>query len=186
MPTLRSAARTAALALVAAGGLGSAPASAQESAASEPQLVVTETHADWEIVCVGGEAPCAMRQFGMAGDQRALQMTVRRIEARQTEQGTVESVINVAVPIMVDLTQGLRIQVDEAEPATAAYRFCSREACEVRTPVPNALVDSFKRGAAATLSFVYLASGQPQRVEVPVSLSGFTAAYEALPITETN
>ncbi|MFO7853786.1 MAG: invasion associated locus B family protein [Paracoccaceae bacterium] len=180
----------AAAALAGAGLLAAAPgAGAQEADAAAPtgappaqrELVTTATHGDWDIVCVDGEAPCVMRQNGVTADgQRALEMSVRRVEPQQTEQGTVESVLTIVTPLNVLLRQGLTLQVDAAEPTTGQYTICTNEGCTLTEPAPNVLIDQLKRGAEAKLSFVYVQGQQAGQVDATVSLNGFTAAWNAL------
>lgn len=177
----------AAAALAVAGLSAAAPAlRAQEPGAAAPtgvqrELVTTATHGDWDIVCVDGEAPCVMRQNGVTADgQRALEMSVRRVEPQQTEQGTVESVLTIVTPLNVLLRQGITLQVDSAEPSTGQYTICTSDGCTLTEPAPNVLIDQLKRGAEAKLSFVYVQGQQAGRVDAIVSLNGFTAAWNAL------
>jgi invasion protein IalB len=192
MTTQRTPALAAAAALAAAGLLLAAPgARAQQSGAEAPatatpqagqrELVTTATHGDWDIVCVNGESPCVMRQDGTTADgQRALEISVRRVEPQQTEQGTVESVLTIVTPLNVLLRQGLTLQVDAAEPTTGQYTICTTDGCTLSEPAPNALIEQFKRGVEAKLSFVYVQGQQAGRVEATVSLNGFTAAWNSL------
>lgn len=171
----------AGLALVAPEARAQTTEGAQPGAQGQRELVVTATHGDWEIVCVNGEPPCVMRQDGVTGDgQRALEISVRRVEPQQTEQGTVESVLTIVTPLNVLLRQGLTLQIDSAEPSTGQYTICTTDGCTLSEPAPNALIDRFKRGAQAKMSFVFVQGQQAGRVEAVVSLNGFTAAWNAL------
>lgn len=150
------------------------------AAQSQPQLQEMAVHGDWRIMCLNGEAPCLMGQTGEVNGQRAIEVSIRKIEPQQTQAGTVEAMIEIHVPLGVLLGEGVAITVDQGKPQRAAYFICLQDGCRVRQALPNALVSQFKKGAKATISVAALNQGQPAKVDVDMSLNGFTAAFNAL------
>lgn len=146
----------------------------------QPNVEVTATHGDWEVACVDGEAPCIMRQVGSADGQEVMEVSLRRVEPQQTQQGTVEAVLDIRVPLGVLLREGLSIQIDDGETQRGAYSICVPNGCLMREPLPNAFVSELKGGATAKTGFALARNGDTQRLDVPISLNGFTAAYNSL------
>ncbi len=147
----------------------------------QPQQVVTQTFEAWNIVCLNGEAPCVMRQAGATPDgKEIMEVSIRRIEPQQTQQGTVEAIMDVRVPLGVLLREGLSVQVDGSEAQRGAYTICVVDGCLMREPLPNAFLNQLKKGAGATFGFVAPQPSGPGRLEAKLSLNGFTAAYNAL------
>lgn len=181
MPTnpLKTLAQSSAAALALA--LAALPAVAQDPAAGGGEVEVTRTDGDWQTVCRVGGSPCFIRQRGKAADgQEVTEMSIRKVPPQQTEQGTVESVINVIVPLGVLLQQGLSIQIDAAEPQVGGFALCAPDGCVLREPLPNAMVEGFRRGVTAKISFAVPGAEAPQVISADISLRGFTAAYGAL------
>jgi invasion protein IalB len=182
MPRLpfRTAALAAALAL-SAGAAAAQDTSGQAAVqGQQAELVETATHGDWKIVCLNGEPPCVMRQTGRAEGQDVMEVSVRRIEPQQTQQGTVEAVMDIRVPLGVLLREGVSIRIDQGEAQRGAYSICVPDGCLMREPLPNAFVNLLKAGAVANVGVAIMRNGQAQELAVPVSLSGFTAAFNSL------
>ncbi|MEM1314352.1 MAG: invasion associated locus B family protein, partial [Pseudomonadota bacterium] len=152
-------------------------ASAPQPAQQPPALEVVRTDGDWTTACTTGEPrQCVMRQVGrMASGEEILEMSIRRIEPQQTQQGTVEALINVRTPLGVLLREGLSIQIDSAQPQVGQFVLCAADGCLLREPLPNSLVDAMKKGAAAKLAFAVPQGNQAARIEADISLTGFTA-----------
>lgn len=149
--------------------------------AQQPRQVVTQTFEAWNIVCLNGEPPCVMRQAGETAEgQEIMEVSIRRIEPQQTQQGTVEAVMDVRVPLGVLLREGLSVQVDDSEAQRGAYTICVVDGCLMREPLPNAILNQLKKGAKAQFSFVAPQASGATRMAADLSLNGFTAAYNAL------
>jgi len=163
-----------------------APAAAAPAGAppGAPRIETVRTEGDWQTACVveAENGPCLMRQIGRtASGQEVLEVTIRRIQPQQTQQGTVESILSIRVPIGVLLREGVSIQIDSAEPQRGAYVYCVEDGCLLQEPLPNSLVDAMKKGANAKVTFVIPQNGRPTPVDANVSLSGFTASFNGLP-----
>ena len=73
----------------------------------------------------------------------------------------------------------MTIQVDNAKAKRYPFTFCTGIGCFSRIGFTAAEVTSFKRGNAALMQIV--PAGAPdQRVNLAISLTGFTAGYDAV------
>lgn len=188
----RPAVRLAGLAAAAGLAFLALPAAAQQTAPAEaapaapaapasPEVSVTRTDGDWQTVCAAQVDRCLIRQIGKTADGREImEMSVERIPPQQTQAGTVESVLVVRVPLGVLLNAGLTIQIDSSEAQKGAFAICTTEGCLLREGLPNALIEAFKKGATAKISFAVPAGQQAQQIDATISLRGFTAAYTNL------
>lgn len=129
-----------------------------------------------------------MEQIGKtAQGEDALSMQVEKLPEPQTVDGQrIEAVGNFLVPLGVLLQReiggGLRLRVDSGETTASPFFMCQQIGCIVRAPLTGALLDSFRRGARATFTFAALdETGQVRNIDIPISLSGFTRAYNTLP-----
>ena len=82
------------------------------------------------------------------------------------------------VPLGVDLRPGVEIRIDEGEPIRGSYFFCLPDGCQVHIRMDEAMIQRFKKGSKGTVTFIKLPEGRP--LSVPISLAGFTAAFNAL------
>jgi invasion protein IalB len=82
-------------------------------------------------------------------------------------------------PLGTLLPTGLGFRVDSAQPATLPFEWCVQEGCIVRLGLRAPEVAAMKRGRAVTLTVTSIAEAN-QPVELTLSLTGFTAAYDSL------
>jgi len=80
-------------------------------------------------------------------------------------------------PLGVVLTEGLALKIDGGQDAVAPFQVCTEQGCLVREPIADELIGRLKKGNAATVTVVAANQGV---VTSSISLSGFTAAYNAL------
>ncbi|MFU8834499.1 MAG: invasion associated locus B family protein [Roseovarius sp.] len=140
---------------------------------------IRETHGDWAIRCFpapeGQDDLCQMYQLltEQAGNPVA-EFSLYRLEGA----GQVVAGATLAVPLGTLLTEEVKLSVDNAKAKSYAYSFCTMAGCFSRIGLAQADVDAMKRGAKATIEIVP-AQAPDQKVRIDVSLTGFTAAYEA-------
>ncbi len=139
-----------------------------------------ETHADWRVRCEkpkDGSAPerCFMFQnLVMRESQRQLLNFAVAFPDEDADNPTAV----VMVPLGVSLPAGLGLAVTEdAEPTRVAFQHCITIGCRAVIPLDSDQVAALKAGTEATISF---SDGTGRAVNVPVSLSGFTAAFNSL------
>ena len=88
-------------------------------------------------------------------------------------------VFQIVVPTGRSLPQGIALQVDGKRATTIPYLFCRAQGCNAEVRLDDNLVDVFKRGGALEITTINF---QGQQNPVPVTLKGFTAAYDGPPI----
>ena len=93
----------------------------------------------------------------------------------RTIAGEAKKSLITAVPPGMLLQPGLRIQVDEAEPVEVKYGICFPNACYGELEVDDAFVSKLKAGGRLTLTTL---NQQAKPVNFPMSLSGFTRAFD--------
>ncbi|MEO3415186.1 invasion associated locus B family protein [Roseovarius sp. CAU 1744] len=143
----------------------------------EDPTYVKETYGDWQLKCFrseGQEDLCQMYQLLRedTGNPVAEFSLYKLPEGAQASAGA-----TIVVPLGTLLTEGMLISIDGGKARSFAYSFCSAVGCFARIGLTEGDVDAFKRGASANLQIVP-AQAPDQKVNINVSLSGFTAAYD--------
>jgi len=142
---------------------------------------VRETHGDWALRCFPNETGdqaddlCQMYQLLTedAGNPVA-EFSLYRLE----NAGNIVAGATLAVPLGTLLTEEVKLSVDDGKPKSYAYSYCTMAGCFSRIGLAQADIDAMKRGAKATIEIVP-AQAPTQKVRIDVSLSGFTAGFEA-------
>ena len=149
----------------------------EESAASGPY--VKDTFVDWELRCVrAGETAeiCQLYQLMKDGDGNSVaEFNIFPLpEGQEAVAGA-----NIVTPLETLLTANLRLAVDSGKAKRYPYSFCSQVGCFSRIGLTADEVASFRRGATATVTIVPAAAPN-ETVALTLSLSGFTAGFNAL------
>ena len=92
-------------------------------------------------------------------------------------------VFQIIVPTGRSLPDGIQVGVDDKRAATIPYTYCRPQACTAEVKLDDGLVGIFKRGGAVTITTLNF---QKQQNPVPITLKGFTAAYDGPPIKPDN
>ena len=153
--------------------MGEAPADGPGSS------YVKEAFGAWELRCVRvaeGTEPCQLYQLLKDADGNS----VAEIGMfSMPEGGEAVAGATIIAPLETLLTAGLRLGVDESDPKIYPFTFCSQMGCVARVGFTAPEIDAFKAGAKATLRIVP-AVAPDQTVTLEMSLSGFTAGYDAV------
>lgn len=166
-----------------AGGEATASGEQQQQAQQEGprvgQTYIKGTFTDWQIRCIkaeSGKDPCSMYQLlkDQAGNAVA-EMTLSPL----ANGGKAVAGATLITPLETLLTQQVAIQVDKGQTKRYPFTFCNQQGCFVRMGLTAEDVLAFKRGNVAAIAVVPVAAPN-QKVVVNASLSGFTAAYDAL------
>lgn len=150
----------------------------EEGAAGAPY--VRETFGDWQLRCVrAGEEDgeiCQLYQLMRDGEGNSVaEFNVFPLpEGQQAVAGA-----NIVTPLETLLTASLRLAVDSGQAKRYPYSFCSRVGCFSRIGLTAEELATFRQGAAATITIVPAAAPN-ETVELTLSLSGFTAGYNAM------
>lgn len=160
----------------AAPGGGIAPSRA-DAETGEPYLLGDFT--DWQVRCVRGATPsedrCEMTQtlFGADGSATA------EVNLFAVRQGEVAAGATMITPLETLLPRNVTFRIDDGDAKQYPFTFCSRQGCVAQVGFLDAEVDAMRRGQAATLT-IFPVQAPNQQVDLAVSLSGFTAAFDAM------
>ena len=164
--------------------LGAAPASAPVQAPAQPPRptggdVQRTSYRSWEVACLADNSNCAMAQIGQdSAGNPVLEMVIRKLpEPLEAGDEIAIAVLDVITPLGVVLTEGLSLKIDDGPDAIAPFQVCTEQGCLIREPVADALIDRLKKGSNAVVTVIAANQGV---VTSTISLSGFTAAFNAL------
>ncbi len=157
----------------------------EDAPSGEPQVgeeYIARTSGDWSIRCLkreeGQQDPCSLYQLLRdANDNAVSEISIIPLpEGSRAAAGA-----TIITPLETLLSEDLTLTVDGGQPRTYEFTFCNRGGCVSRVGFTQAEIDQFKRGNGAVLTMV--PAGDPnQKVELTVSLSGFTAGFDSLEI----
>ena len=149
----------------------------------EPEVgsaYVRETFTDWELRCVvspeGQPDPCQLFQLLLdEGGNPVAEFNLFDVP----DEGDLVAGATIVTPLDTLLTGQLRMAVDSGQPRVYPFSFCQPVGCYVRLGLTANDIQSFRAGNQATVAIVPLRAPD-QLVPLSVSLSGFTAGFEAL------
>ena len=153
------------------------PLEAQPYQAPPAAPGLRNTYGDWEIRCVS-DTDCVMTQLHRRSQQSAdAVFTIIKPQGLVGDDGQlVEAFAEIVVPLGVYLPGGLGLKVDEQPAKAAPFERCIEEGCVVRAPISSTMLSNLKNGG--TVNIVIF--GGPERpVQIPMSLTGFTAAFDS-------
>ena len=134
---------------------------------------------DWSVRCVkveSGTDPCRLHQL-LRNEEGTPVAEISFFTV--AEGGQVAAGASVVTPLETLLTEQIRLSVDGGAARVYPFRFCSQIGCVSRMGFTADELAQFKRGAAARIIIVP-ASAPDAEVVLNVSLSGFTAGFDAL------
>ena len=85
--------------------------------------------------------------------------------------------LRLTTPLGTLLPEGMAIKVDEGEESRLPYLFCNTVGCHIEVGVTEKFLTAIKKGNKLNVKFLDLGG---RSFQVPVSLSGFTKAYDSL------
>jgi invasion protein IalB len=182
----------AAIALAATLGMGApgvfaqatqepAPAPPQQQApqgegAPAEETITEEQFKDWTVRCGRrtGQGPqvCEMQQQQVDEEDRV----VMAVAVGQVP-GTSDLGLLVILPLGILLPAGVTLQIDGGAEVPLQVDRCERQGCRIEMLLEPDLLNRLKAGSQATVFFEAVdPKGERQRLGVPISLLGFTAA----------
>ncbi len=170
--------RLIAILLLTLTSLGSAALAQTEQDNSADQPEVRSEHEDWIVRC----QPAAEDAFG-AGELCEMYQGVSESESGQTvfevvigyPQGAESPIALFNLPLGMRLPPGVQLQVDDNEPVRFAVQVCLNSGCRGDIAINETLETQMRAGAQAVLT---IADPQGRGIELPLSLTGFSAALD--------
>ena len=89
-------------------------------------------------------------------------------------------IFQITVPTRRLIPAGISLQIDENESVKIPYMFCLEDRCMAEVPLDDNLVNAFKAGGKLVVTSTNFPQKQLNPIEV--TLAGFTAAYNGLPL----
>lgn len=143
---------------------------------------VETTFEQWEQRCVrteDGANPCQLYQLLKDATGNAVaEISLFALP----DGGEAVAGATVVVPLETLLTANLTIAIDTGKAKIYPFTFCAAIGCVSRVGFTAEEVAQFKGGAKATITIVP-AVAPDQKVNLDVSLKGFTAGFEAVALT---
>lgn len=151
---------------------GAVPAS--KEAGTKPEI---SYFGDWAVRCfpVKSPSPCDML-FATVRKNSAQRVTSVSI-AYVPSKGTY--LMQVAVPLGIDLSQGVVIQAGNYSTDKLTVRRCDRSGCFVEQAAGNDLIDGLTQNSEQGGNLKVVATGG-KPVSLAMSLKGFSAAHQAM------
>ncbi len=168
-------------------GLDMGRTEGEEAAPGEPQVgqeYIAETTGDWSIRCLktpeGQPDPCQLYQLLRGSDDNPVAeiSIVRLPEGSRAAAGA-----TIVTPLETLLTEDLRISVDGAADRVYEFSFCNQGGCVSRVGFTGEEIAQFRAGNAARMRIVP-AAAPDQNIDLTISLTGFTAGFNALAVPE--
>ena len=142
------------------------------------QQYIRDTFGDWALRCLrveDGPEPCQLYQLLLNEEGNPL---VEVLIIPLPAGGEAVAGATIVVPLETQLTEQLVLTIDGSDARRYPFDFCTQAGCVARFGMSQGQIDQFKRGASGTLTIVP-AAAPDQRVVLTMSLTGFTAGFEA-------
>jgi len=140
-----------------------------------------EEFGDWTLACIKTEQevdPCSLLQILKDPQGNAVaEVSLFRLE----EGGQAVAGATIIVPLESLLPAQVTLSVDGAPGKRYNYSFCNPIGCVAQIGLTQVDIDAFKMGNQATVSLVP-APAPDQVISLPMSLSGFTAGFDAVDV----
>ena len=140
---------------------------------------IADNFQDWELRCIkadGGKDPCQLYQLLKGADGNAVaEFSLFNLP----EGGEAVAGATIITPLETLLTAQLRLGVDGGQAKRYPYSFCSGVGCFSRVGFTAEDIEKFKKGSSAEVTIVP-AAAPDDTVKLTVSLSGFTAGWNAV------
>lgn len=141
---------------------------------------IRETFNDWEMRCIvtpeNQPDPCQLYQL-LTDDQGNSVAEFNLFDV--PDEGELVAGATIVTPLDTLLTGQLRLAVDSGQARVYPFSFCQSIGCYVRLGLTEGDIQSFRAGSEAVVGIVPL-QAPDQLVPLSLSLSGFTAGFEAL------
>ena len=160
-----------------------APAPLTQETAEVGQTYTLTNFEAWEQRCVktkDGSDPCQLYQLLKDKDgNNVAELSMFPLPAG----GKAAAGATIIAPLETLLTANLLIAIDGAKPKIYPFTFCAQLGCVARVGFTADEVAQFQKGNIATMTIV--PAGAPdQKVNLDISLKGFTAGMDAVAATQ--
>lgn len=144
---------------------------------------IAATNGDWEVRCIRvdeGTDPCQMYQALFTEEGEAVAEIVM---FNLPPGGEAVAAAEIVTPLGTILTQQITMSVDAGQTKRYPFRFCDPIGCVAQIGFTAPEVQAFRRGARANMVIAHLSVEEP--FNVPISLMGFSASFDAVTASNT-
>lgn len=141
---------------------------------------VAEEHGDWKIICTskGKDVEPNCRLYQLLKDEAGAAVAELGIIALAKDSQAAAGV-NFVTPLGTLLTAQASMRVDAGQTKRYPFSWCEQAGCITRFGLTNSELDNLKKGSKAVMTITAVASPKAP-ISLNVSLTGFTAAWDAL------
>jgi invasion protein IalB len=152
----------------------------QGQSAPAEQTISERQFQDWMVRCgrrdEQGAEFCEMHQQRIDSEER----TIMLVAVGQVP-GTSDLGLLIILPLGILLPAGVTLQVDDGAEVPLQVDRCERQGCRIEMLLEPELMNRLKSGREAKVFFeAHDPQGERQRLGVPISLLGFTAALNEI------
>lgn len=158
-----------------------APAAAPAADDGLGKIYVKANFDSWEERCVktaDGKDPCQIYQ--LLKDANGASVAEIGIFPLPAGEKAVTGA-TIITPLETLLTQHVVVQVDTGEPRVYPFSWCDPSGCVARAGFTAEDLAAMKKGKEMVITIVPMAAPN-QKVNLSVSLKGFTAGYDSIPV----
>jgi len=161
---------------------------AQDTAGGQPEAYIDEVFTDWSRECVRlpegseGTDPCWITQVLKDDNGRPFgKFSVRRVPPNN--QAIAQADVAVSMDLVPYLPAGVTLAVDKGLAKEFQYLFCTpTTGCLTQPNLSPTDINAFKAGDVLNMGFAIVArANELATVTSPISLKGFTAAWDSVP-----
>lgn len=176
-PLARLATPLALAAILLAGVVAPAARAQTEAPAAAESGKTEERFGNWILRCMAGaaEAPRRCEMVQMLGDNETGRDVL--LVAIGYPEGQTRPVAWIILPLGVLLPPGIGLKIDQSEVKALPIRHCDAGGCATPWPLAETDIAALKQGSELIVIFKDI---EGQSLGLPVSLSGFTAAFSKL------
>ena len=138
---------------------------------------------DWELRCVKveqGTDPCQMYQL-LKDDKGNAVAEISLFPL--PKGGDAVAGATIIAPLETLLTKNLTLQIDSAKPKVYPFTWCDAQGCIARVGFTAGELAALKGGKKGIMT-IFPAAAPDQKVDLAISLSGFTASFDATVASE--
>lgn len=162
-------------------GVGEARAQAAQGAGNAPKTTTQQlVSTNWNVGCQpaqqGKKMLCEASKRVLLAKGRSLLLAVY-VTPTGKGKGTEAYMLRYQLPHGLNLTAGVKVQVDKGDTMTPVIVTSSQAGVFARSAMTDKVLSTLKKGSTMTVAFSGLNGSQ---LSVPVSLQGFSAVYDKL------
>ncbi|AXC51279.1 invasion associated locus B family protein [Paracoccus suum] len=163
--------------------VGATPANPAKSAADVQVggFYLGQSQGDWQVRCqktADGKDPCELYQLMHDAENNPVaEVSLVPLSGKAAAGATL------VAPLETDLLPGLGFRVDAGQQKAYPFSFCTQIGCFSRVAMSQGDIDALRKGSKVTVSLLPFGAPAESKVDLTLSLKGFSAAWDAVKAT---